>query len=262
MRVLVCFRPEPNLDSLLVSAWREDKLPEELLYQKPGWNCFEESALALSLAAQKQSGGDLQLRALTVGVGPWAMFSQPLYALGFSEVIAVNEETKPFHSMITAQTISAAVRKFDCNIVITGHQSGLGGSGAVPLLTAEYLHWPCISNVTDISWDADGLLITSNMAHGVVVQRTAGPCVLSVGNAVLTTLPVPTLRDKLTLGRKPITVLDYAALGLTDLSEDPFVLKKLHPVRQERSSQILDGQISELAKRLMAFCGADGEVRQ
>ena len=260
MRILVCFRPEPKLELLPASAWQEDRIPEEMLYQKPGWNCFEESALALSLALQKQSDGAVQLGALTIGNGFWSGFAQTLYALGFSEVIAVDEEPEQFRSQITSEIAAAVAQKYGYQILIAGRQSGLGGSGSVPLIAAEILRWPCISNVTNLSWDAGFLLVTNQSEMGVLTQQISGQYVLSVGNATLTTLPVPTLRDKLSLGRTPVTVLHRENLGLTYSPAAAFTLLHLRPVRQKRSGQILCGQTAELVRQLLAFCYEYKEV--
>ena len=261
MHILVCFRPEPNLELLPASAWQEDSIARELVYLKPGWNCFEESALALALALRKASGDAVTLSALTVGSGPWASFAQTLYALGFSEVLAVEGQTPTFHPHYTAHAIDRVVRRLGCDAVILGQQSGLGGSGSVPLLTAESLGWPCISGVTNLTWENGSVTVTGSNALGTLTQPCPAGCVLSVGNAVLTALPVPTLRDKLSLGRKPVTRIAPEELGLSEITP-AFTLRSLTPIRHDRAGKVLSGDTRDLARQLLAFCRGSEEVRQ
>lgn len=261
MHILVCFRPEPNMELLPASAWQENQIPKELIYLKPGWNCFEESALALALALRKASGDAVTLSALTVGSGPWSSFAQTLYALGFSEVLAVEGENPSFHPHYTAQAVAAVAEKLGCDAVMLGQQSGLGGSGSVPLLTAENLHWPCVTGVTNLAWEEGAATVTSSSELGTLVQRCPDKCVLCVANAVLTALPVPTLRDKLSLGRKPVTKIPPDELGLSEISP-AFTLRGLTPIRHDRTGEILSGDPAELARQLLAFCRGNEEVQQ
>lgn len=261
MHILVCFRPEPNLELLPASAWQEDSIARELVYLKPGWNCFEESALALALAVRKASGNTVTLSALTVGSGPWSSFAQTLYTLGFSEVLAVEGPPPAFHPHYTAHAIARVAQRLGCDTVVLGQQSGLGGSGSVPLLTAENLGWPCITGVTNITWKDDAAAVTGSNELGTLTQICPAGCVLSVGNAVLTALPVPTLRDKLSLGRKPVTKISPEELGLSDIAP-AFALRSLTPIRHDRAGAVLSGDPRDLARQLLAFCRGSEEVQQ
>ena len=261
MHILVWFRPEPNLELLPPTAWQEDKIPQERVYLKPGWNCFEESALALALALRKASGNTLTLSALTVGSGPWSSFAQTLYALGFSEVLAVEGETSSFHPHYTSRAVAAVAKRLGCDAALLGQQSGIGGSGSVPLLTAETLNWPCITGVTDLVWEDGTVSVTCSNELGVLTQRCPDHCVLSIANAILTALPVPTLRDKLSLGRKPVTRLSAEELGLTEIPASPFILRKLTPIRHDRAGEVLTGDTAQLASRLLRFCRGNEEVQ-
>lgn len=249
MKILNCFRPEPDLESLPESVWELPSGQVDLAYQKPVWNCFDESALALTLALMEQSGEAVEAHALSAGDGRCIPFLQTLSALGFAKTIYVDcSGLEPFRPEAVATVLGAAARWGDYDLLVVGQQSAEGGSGTVPMLMAEYLGWSCIQNVADYTISDDSLTVVSHEAWGRVTWRAALPCVLSVGNAVRSVLRVPTLRDKMTLGRKPITRLTLEDLELRDLPEPEFSMRALYPVRTGRVHAVIPGQTSaELA---------------
>jgi electron transfer flavoprotein beta subunit len=99
-----------------------------------------------------------------------------------------------------------------------GRQSGVGDNAKTPLLTAELLQWPCITQVTAVEKDTAGTYQVTAMAdEGTVVNRVIKPpCVLAVGNAPSSTLRVPTLKAIKEQAEQPVKT--YAAAELIKTS--------------------------------------------
>jgi len=117
---------------------------------------------------------------------------------------------------IVASIIASYARRIArSDLVVLGWRSGPGDSGTVPFRVAETLGWPCLTQVTEIEPLSDGRLRVACVADDGPLRLTLrGPCVLAVGNAVVSHLRVPTLKDRLARRDRPIEVLPAADLGV------------------------------------------------
>jgi electron transfer flavoprotein alpha/beta subunit len=101
------------------------------------------------------------------------------------------------------------------DLVMLGCRSGPGDSGAVPFLVAEALGWPCLTQVLEVEpLPADRVRVACLVDDGLLRVTLRLPCVLAVGNAVVSQLRVPTLTDRLTRKNARIDVLSGADLGV------------------------------------------------
>lgn len=76
-----------------------------------------------------------------------------------------------------------------------------------------------------------------------MTQVVTLPCVFAVGNAPSSYLRVPTLKDRMKRGKKPIEYLSEKQLELpAKEAEEGFALTALEPVRQERDGILIDGE--------------------
>ncbi len=220
MRILGCFKAVPALDLLREEDWvADDSLRVDTEYVKLEWNCFDEGALEMMRKLSDLSEGlnvVFELDALTVGGKKADSFLKILYALGFSHAVRVElEEGAYTPPELLAELIAAYIQKkaeaYD--VVVTGVQSADASHGKTPYLLAEMLRWPCISQVTGMEPAEGGcLMVTSQTGRGEKVQMVRPPCVLSVGNAPCAYLRVPTLKDKMRLGNRPIEYVDPGVL--------------------------------------------------
>lgn len=214
MRILGCFKTVPALDTLTEDDWKADgKCRINTEYVKLEWNCFDEGALEMMLKLSDMSEGlDVvcELDALTIGEKKADSFLKILYALKFSHAVRIeDEEGRHYPPELTAELIAGYVRRkteaggYDA--VVTGTQSADGSYMKTPYLLAELLEWPCISHVVGMEPAGEACLkVTSQVSGGSKVQVVKLPCVLAVGNAPCAYLRIPTLKDKMRLGKQPI----------------------------------------------------------
>ena len=223
-------------------------------------DCFDESALELALRlsdALVEFGGAAELGALSVGAQGAEPHLKTLLALGFERAARVHTEAAlDFAPATTAAVIAAYVRRIDHSaLLLLGARSGPGGDATVPFRVAEQLGWPCLTQVTEVEPAARGRLrVTLMTDDGPARLTTRTPCVLAVGNAVVSHLRVPTLTDRLAVrGRLP-DVLDPADLGvdLADLSGrgDP-VLTAVEGVDRRRESILIAGDTPRAKARAL-----------
>jgi electron transfer flavoprotein alpha/beta subunit len=140
-------------------------------------------------------------------------------------------------------------------VLLLGWQSGVGDNAQTPLILAEMLGWPCISQVVYLELDSDGQLLVTNQVDGGYLEQTIKPpVVLTVGNAQSTIMRVPTLKDKMKYGKKPLTIL-----SATELAMSPGFIRvpntnrllRLENINRQRATEILsDGTAEEKAQIL------------
>lgn len=260
MNLLACFKIVPDMEAIDSTDWEvDDSLSVDLSYVRPIWNCFDESSLEMLLKLSDLSEGFcslVNLWALTVGKKNADSYLSTLYALGYERAIRIEEEKKElrFWPDWTAEVIAAYVRRAcEVDAVVMGSVSSDGNNGKTPLLTAEKLGWPCVTQVIQMELVDEGhLRVTSMQDQGKVTQVVTLPCVFSVGNAPCSYLRVPTLKDRMKRGRRPIEYLSWEELGIQDqTNREGITLEALEPMRQERDGQRIEGEdIREKVKLL------------
>ncbi len=213
----------------------QDALRELTRYVRRVLNCFDESALELALRlreALEARGEAGELAALSVGGRDAEPYFKTLLALGYERATIVTLEGEAggeaeseaaadgfsldFAPAATAALIAAFARQVDhSDLLLLGCRSGPGDSGIVPFLVAEALGWPCLSQVVGVEPAGGGRLRVTMTADGGLLRATVRtPCVLAIGNAVVSRLRVPALKDRLALGKRGADVMRAGELGV------------------------------------------------
>jgi len=262
MRIAVAFKVTPDFEALRESEWAAAveatatrttvtaAAGVDARYVRRILNCFDESALELALRAADrltESGVAASLEAVTVGGAETEPYLKTLLALGYERAARVHTEAAlDFAPQLTASIIAALVsRDRRCDVLMTGVRSGPGDGGTVPFRIAEALHWPCLAQVTEVELlDASRLRVTCATGGGLLRATVRTPCVLAVGNALVSHLRVPTLTDRLRRRDVTVSVLDAADLGLdvaAGSAETTCVLTGLEAVDRSRPGLLIDG---------------------
>lgn len=259
MKVLTCFKVVPDLTLLTDEDWQIVNNQVEVGFVKNDWNPFDESALEMTLKLSDLSeslSGSMELTAISVGNKKIDSFLKTLLALKFQHTVRIEtEQDLRFNPHQIASWLAGYVKKIPQDVVVMGVQSGVGDNAQMPLLVAEILEWPCITQVIGIKPEKNGCLrVTSQMDDGVLEQVIKPPIVLSVGNAPNSFLRVPTLKDKLNYGKRPVEVLNPTDIIVEDHTETTVhapKLIKLSAIENQRNSvKIENGKPSEKATML------------
>lgn len=259
MKILGCFKVVPDLDLIVEEDWnKKQQSYVDTGYAKLVWNCFDEGALEMMLRLSDLSEGlnvVYQLSALTVGRQKAEGFLKTLYALGFAEGVRIcveAEEDILFSPEMISECIANYVKKVGGqDVIMTGIQSSDGSNKKTPYLLAERLGWPCVTQVVGMEpIDESHLKVTSQVPGGYMVRQVKTPCVFAVGNAVCSYLRIPTLKDKMKLGNRPVTRLMPQDMGIGEISGN-VRLAALDPVDRQRNTFIIEGDTpQEKARQL------------
>jgi electron transfer flavoprotein alpha/beta subunit len=275
MRIATGFKVTPDYEALRASGWaRAAAHGVETRYVRRILNCFDESALELALRlrdARAQHGLETRLAAFSVAGREALPFLKTLQALGLEDIALVetrsgagagsgDAEAEPgaaldFAPAATAGLIAASALYLGGDVLLLGCRSGPGDAGTVPFLVAESLGRPCLTQVTEIEpLDDHRLRVTFAADDGLVRATVRPPCVLAIGNAVVSHLRVPTLKDRLGVKQEPVTMLSPGDLGVdlaAALAGEPAMLTRLEVIDRRRAGVIVEGSTpAEKARRL------------
>lgn len=221
MRLLVCFKVTPDYEALRETDWAAAEAGRpRTRYVRRVLNCFDESALELALRladATASAGQGIDLGAVSVGGRETEPYLTTLLALGYGRAARVHPGTDAdFAPAVTAALVAEYARRVDrSDVVLLGARSGPGDSGTVPFLVADALGWPCFGEVVDLEAATAGRLrFTASSGDGLLRATVRSPCVLAVGNAVVSHLRAPTLSDRLARKDVPVGALEAADLGV------------------------------------------------
>jgi electron transfer flavoprotein alpha/beta subunit len=255
LRIVVGFKVTPDYEALRPADWARvaaddpEARAEATRYVRRVVNVFDEAALELALRlrdARDASGLRTSLAAFSVAGREADPFLKTLQALGY-EVARVDAGADlDFAPRVTAAVIAAHLRTAGLpDALLLGSRCGPGESGTVPFLLADELGLPCLTEVTDVETAAAGRLRVTFAAGGRPVRATiAPPCVLAVGNAVVSMLRVPTLKDRLAARERPFAVRPAADLGVdvaAALAGEPAAPAGLAAVDRSRAGVVVDG---------------------
>lgn len=259
MRIAVGFKVTPDYDALRPADWARLAAASEgagrteaVRYVRRVFGVFDEAALELALRlrdARAELGLETGLAAFTVG-GPEAdPFLVTLQALGFE---AARVDPGPvgehggldFAPAATAALVAACAQRLGGDVLLVGARCGPGESGVMPFLAAEVLGTSCVTEVTALEpAGGERLRVTFSADEGPVRATVTPPCVLAVGNAVVSMLRVPTLKDRLAVRDDSIAEYTAADLGvdLTAALGGGAAPARLEPVDRSRSGEVVAG---------------------
>jgi electron transfer flavoprotein beta subunit len=271
MRILVSFKVTPDYEALRPADWappgesaaagggatgggagdgaagRVPGAPETRFVRRV-LNTFDESALELALRLRDELGAlgeRAALEAVTVGGRETDGQLKTLLALGYERATRIDPAAGlDFAPDVVADLIAAHAGLARCDLLLLGSRSGPGDGGTVPFAVAEQLGRPCLAQVTAIETLPESRLrVTCVADDGLLRVTLRPPCVLAVGNAVVSRLRVPTLTDRLARRGAAIDVVGPAELGVGAALE----ARRWTPVRftmidRRRAGVVVDGE--------------------
>ncbi len=267
MRIAVAFKVTPDFDALrpadwtrLATAGSRDERAEAVRYVRRVFGVFDEAALELALRLRDARDGlglETSLAAFTVGGPEAGPFLATLQALGF-EAVRVDPGSAgvngglDFAPVATAGLVAACTRRLGGDVLLLGARCAPGESGIVPFLAAETLGTPCLTEVTAIeATGRDGLRVTFTPDDGPVRATVTPPCVLAVGNAVVSMLRVPTLKDRLAVRGDPVSELTAGDLGVGSPADGAPALAGLETIERGRAGELIAGASAQAKARAL-----------
>lgn len=268
VRVLVCFKVTPDYEALRDADWvagSGDAVRSR--YVRRVLNCFDESALELALRLRDDAAGQgvvAELGALSVGGRETEPFFATLYALGYERAARIEPGAAlDYAPAATAALLARYARRVDrSDLLLLGSRCGPGDSGTVPFLVAEELGWPCVTQVTEVTPADGGLRVTCAADDCRLSLTVRPPCVLAIGNALVSHLRVPTLTDRLERRGLRADVLAPGDVGVDIAAVSgraPAALEGLERIDRGRAGVVVGGDTAAAMARAL-FAARVGEA--
>ncbi|MGL4392028.1 MAG: electron transfer flavoprotein subunit beta/FixA family protein [Fusobacteriaceae bacterium] len=217
-------------------------------------NPYDECALELALKIKDKNLSNIEINALTIDDISADRILKNLYAVKFNNCIRIKviEKDIKFCPFTKSNLISSYVKNYGHeDLIIFGHQSGIGDSGKLGLLTAELLGIQCVTGVMNYKLSDDNKkIITTSINNGVeLIQAVQLPAILCVANSIDSYLRIPTLKDKINSKDKEINYYEADQL-LTTFVEEDLELIEIYKEETNKKCFFVDGTSEEQAKFL------------
>lgn len=209
MKLLVCFKIIPDLDQMSAKDYEADvRMQVNTSYVRTMWNCFDESGLEFGLRLSDEAEGlnlHLEKTAFTVAGEQAELYLKTLNSLKYDETVRIDDKGLDirFVPEAIAQEIALYVKEHPQDYIIMGRQASPGNNGLTPYFTASALGMRLVPDVVDIHLLEGGRLRAVTEEGGALYEQIVDrPAVFSIGNAVISKLRVPSLKDRIQYGKK------------------------------------------------------------
>lgn len=279
MNILTVFNIIPDLDLISEAEWASDIVDTRLNF--PGVKTVpeaqDESAAELALrfrdaaaaasadsvaaasagshasAAAAAIDSEVRLTAVTFGDTVADKPLRTLTALGYQSADRIDTDRPgPDNEESHAALLAEYCRKrgpFD--LILTGTQSGVSGVSQLPLLLAEALQFPCITEVTGFSAGAEGRIrIEHQTDTGILSEDLPTPLLLTIGDVPDTCLRIPTLRQRKASGSNPPSVISASEFS-EELKENGIRLQSVSAIDQSRAARQMEGDTDDIVKQIV-----------
>ena len=211
---------------------------------KPGLSAYD--PVAMELARQLAQAAGAELIGVTAGGKGVAVpiASKAALSRGLDRVVIVEDESLAEAGRSELAAVLAEVIRHigDVDLVVTGDSSVDVAAKMVPTVLAGELGWPAVAEVTAVSGtgvQAGALRVERAVPGGVQVLEICGPAVLAA-SADAAVPRVPGMKELLAAARKPVELLELAALKVPPGSAVMTVTGRSRPERKARKGQLID----------------------
>lgn len=281
MNILTVFNIIPDLDLISEAEWASDIVDTRLDF--PGVKTVpeaqDESAAELALrfrdaaaaasadsastasvtadshacAATAAIDSEVRLTAVTFGNAVADKALRTLTALGYQTTDRIDTDRPgPDNAETHAALLAEYCRKrgpFD--LILTGTQSGVSGFSQLPLLLAEALQVPCITEVTGFCAGTKGRIRAEHRTDaGILSEDLPTPLLLTIGDIPDTCLRIPTLRQRKASGSNPPFVIPASELS-GESRENGMRLQSVSAIDQSRAAWQMKGDPDEIAEQII-----------
>ncbi|MHA3684420.1 electron transfer flavoprotein subunit beta/FixA family protein [Leucobacter sp. HY1910] len=180
---------------------------------------ISERALEVALRYADEHPGT-EITALALAPADATTTVRKALAMGADRAIhVVDDELSGADITLTAETLAAAIRREEFDVVIAGSASTDGASGMLPSALAEYLGVACLSGLSAVEVDEDSVRGTRIVDTGVQQVSAALPAVITITEA-LPDPRFPNFKGIMAAKKKPLDVVGLGDLQVEALRPD------------------------------------------
>src|SRR5690606_5452568 len=170
-----------------------------------------------------------------------------------SAVHVVDAELRGADLGRSAETLAAAIRRGEPDLVITGNLSTDGSGGVIPAMLAEHLGFAQATALSAVEISADQVAGTPTSDVGSQSVSAAYPAVISITEA-LPDARFPNFKGIMAAKKKPLEVLSLADLGVSaDPADAPHTIMTAVSEKPPRAAGVKITDEGDAAAQLVEF---------
>jgi electron transfer flavoprotein beta subunit len=226
-------------------------------------NAWDENAVEVSVQLKENNGAETTL--VSIGGGDNTDMIRKCYAMGIENGIHIDDPAlNKADSSIFARVLQKVFEAGDYDLVITGKQAQDTDNGQTGIILAEYLGLPCVNNVIGIDvMDDQHIKVSRSGDAGTEIVELELPAVVTV-DVSINEPRLPQMRGIMMAKKKPIDVMDLAALG-TSPDEVGSAAPKSEVVEFMASAtrtagQKFEGDATEITTRVVELLANEAKV--
>ena len=208
---------------------------------KPGLSAYDPVAIEVARHLAEDTGAELI--GVTVGGKGVAtpLARKAALGRGLDRLVIVEDGSLAEAGRSELAAVLAEVIRHigDVDLVVTGDSSVDVAAKMVPTVLAGELGWPAVAEVASVTGQAGALRVERAIPGGTQVLEVSGPAVLAA-SADAAAPRVPGMKDLLGAGKKPVELLELAALNVPTQNAVVTVTGRALPERKARRGQLVD----------------------
>lgn len=209
-----------------------------------------ERAVEAALRIAESLDDDTVVEILSVGPDTAADSVRRGIAMGASDAYLVSDEALIGADVtLTAEVLSALVRRNGYDLVITGAMSSDGGTGVIAPMIAEHLDWPVLTNVTEASVTGSSISATQASDGAVVELRADLPAVVAVADE-FADARYPNFKGLMAAKKKELNTVTLNDLGVDaeDFTHPRAIMVAIDKRLARERGEIVDGNSTAAAR--------------
>ncbi|WP_431075475.1 electron transfer flavoprotein subunit beta/FixA family protein [Microbacterium phyllosphaerae] len=212
-----------------------------------------ERALEVALShADKNEGTEVVALAMAPG-GSTASVRRALAIGAGSAVHIADEQLAGADLGLTAETLAAAIRRAEPDLVITGNLSTDGSGGVMAAMLAEHLGWAQATALTSVEITPEGISGTRGADAGAQPVSASLPAVISITEA-LPDARFPNFKGIMAAKKKPLEQLTLDDLGVSaDPSAAPRTIMTAVAEKPPRAAGVKIVDEGDAAEKLVEY---------
>ena len=246
MRIFVCVKQVPARDSVLrVDAAAGHVDDADFSYEMNEPDAF---ALEEALRLKEKHGGEVV--AISAGPARAASTIREALAKGADRGVLVEDDRLArADTLVTARALAAALRKEQCDLVLTGLQSDDAGFGQTGVLVAELLGLPHATIIVEVVAQGGSLRLKRELESGWFQHiEMRMPALLTIQSGI-NKVRYATLMGIKKAKSKPFTRHTPEDLGVDLVPTQN--LQRLYAPAKTKQTEMIEGTPDEVARQLV-----------
>ena len=257
MNIVTCFKFAPDSKDI------EVKPDGSVSLEKAEWIISEYDLQAVEAAVKLVEASSGKVVALSAGPQKISnsKLKKDILSRGPNELtLVVDDRLGVNDTHATATVLAVAIRKMGgVDLVVCGEGSSDLYFQQVGLQVGELLGWPTINAVGKIEAAGNSVVVDRNLEDEMEVLEVPLPAVLCVTTDI-NQPRLPSMREILKAGQKPVAEWKLADLGLPELEAGVEVTSVTAPRQVLRKKILIEAKAEEAVQTLIGYLSKDGVI--